>query len=192
MPFGVAKLVDFGLAAVARTSGLSTQAGTQAYSSPEKLTYSKYSSADDMWATAMLMSDMATGQLAYELRGPRGDTRAAAKPLGLDRALINHRIKEVQAVDPKVGSVVKHLLDKRPPQRPSAARVIEFCEHALRARYQHMSHDSRRQREELHQRAAAVGRAASSGKRADLEGASPAGDDAMSTSGADAASPPPL
>lgn len=168
MPFGVAKLVDFGLAAVARTSGLSTQAGTQAYSSPEMLTYSKYSSADDMWAVAMLMSDMATGQLAYDFRGSRHERRAAAKPLGLDRALINHRIKEVQAVDPKVGGIVKRLLDKAPAQRPSAAKVITFCEHALHARYRHMSDARHRHRQELHQRAAAVGRAASSEERGEL------------------------
>jgi serine/threonine protein kinase len=47
---GVAKLTDFGVARPTDTLGLTTQAGTLFYFSPEKLTGQSYSLPDDIWA----------------------------------------------------------------------------------------------------------------------------------------------
>jgi len=99
------KLIDFGLAVLARTSGsysANRKEGTTAYLAPEALEHCKFSSASDMWSTGITIFVMFRGQFP------------APDPL-----MLQHGIRKVCS-DP-ARSILEGLLHENPQRRLSAA-----------------------------------------------------------------------
>ena len=104
--FGIARLTD----AATITSGL---IGTPSYVAPEQLAGKRPTSAVDIFAWAVTMIYVATGQLAFG---------ADSVPAVMHR--IMYEEPDVSALPPSLRSVVLECLDKDPARRPGARDLL--------------------------------------------------------------------
>jgi len=123
---GELKLMDFGIAQLAGTDGL-TQAGlvmgTVNYIAPEQALGGEVSGAADVYALGVVLFQLATGSLPF-----KGGT-----PASVVAQHATAPIPEPAAVSPRplpagLSEVIKACLEKEPAARPSAAMVVGVLE----------------------------------------------------------------
>ncbi|MER7472911.1 serine/threonine-protein kinase, partial [Micromonospora sp. NPDC000018] len=131
-----AKVVDFGIAAVAGTPEIDFEGrllGTPAYLAPERLAAGEVLPASDVYALGLLVHQALAGRLPWHSETQTGMLRAHAyaEPGPLP---------EVDGVPPEVGRLYRRCLAKDPGDRPSAAEAARVLAGAL-ARMPHREAD---------------------------------------------------
>lgn len=123
---GELKLMDFGIAQLAGTDGL-TQAGlvmgTVNYIAPEQAQGGEVSGAADVYALGVVLFQLATGSLPFK----------GSNPASVVAQHVTAPIPEPAAVSPRplpagLPEVIKACLEKEPAARPSAAMVVGVLE----------------------------------------------------------------
>ncbi|MEU5949300.1 serine/threonine-protein kinase [Micromonospora sp. NPDC047465] len=122
-----AKVVDFGIAAVAGTPEIDFEGrllGTPAYLAPERLAAGEVLPASDVYALGLLVHQALAGRLPWHSETQIGMLRAHAyaEPGPLP---------EVDGVPPEVGRLYRRCLAKDPGDRPSAAEAARVLAGAL-------------------------------------------------------------
>ncbi|MCM0679118.1 serine/threonine protein kinase, partial [Micromonospora phytophila] len=122
-----AKLVDFGIAAVAGTPEIDFEGrllGTPAYLAPERLDLGEVLPASDVYALGLLLYRVLAGRLPWRTETQTGMLRAHAyaEPGPLP---------EVDGVPPSIGRLYLWCLAKDPVDRPSAAEAARILTGAL-------------------------------------------------------------
>ncbi|MEV5763199.1 serine/threonine-protein kinase [Micromonospora sp. NPDC052213] len=122
-----AKVVDFGIAAVAGTPEIDFEGrllGTPAYLAPERLAAGEVLPASDVYALGLLVHQALAGRLPWHSETQTGMLRAHAyaEPGPLP---------EVDGVPPEVGRLYRRCLAKDPGDRPSAAEAARVLAGAL-------------------------------------------------------------
>ncbi|MEU4641179.1 protein kinase [Micromonospora sp. NPDC023814] len=122
-----AKVVDFGIAAVAGTPEIDFEGrllGTPAYLAPERLAAGEVLPASDVYALGLLVHQALAGRLPWHSETPTGMLRAHAyaEPGPLP---------EVDGVPPEVGRLYRRCLAKDPGDRPSAVEAARVLAGAL-------------------------------------------------------------
>ena len=117
---GVVKILDFGIAKVATSTGTGADAilGTAAYMSPEQARGQEVDARSDLWSLGAVLYEMLTGERLF-----RGEDRDAvlagirsSEPVPLGRLQ--------GTAPPPVVSVVTRLLTRVPGERPPSADVV--------------------------------------------------------------------
>ena len=128
---GQAKVLDFGLARVSWTLGLTAQhlrIGTPQYMSPEQLSGGDVDARTDLWSFGIVLHEMLTGRLPYS-----GGTREE-----LVQAILHQPLGALnvggEPILQNVDSIVRRLLAKRREERFSSATDILSSLRALTAR----------------------------------------------------------
>jgi serine/threonine-protein kinase len=114
-----AKVVDFGLAAVAGQHDIDEDGellGTPAYLAPERLTGDEVLSASDVYALGLLTHQALTGSLPWEADTP---TQMIKAHIYIQPA----PLPSVPGVRPEVNEICGRCLAKEPADRPSAEEV---------------------------------------------------------------------
>ncbi|MFG3705743.1 serine/threonine-protein kinase [Micromonospora sp. NPDC047670] len=122
-----AKVVDFGIAAVAGTPEIDFEGrllGTPAYLAPERLAAGEVLPASDVYALGLLVHQVLAGRLPWHSETQTGMLRAHAyaEPGPLP---------EVDGVPPEIGRLYRRCLAKAPGDRPSAADAARVLAGAL-------------------------------------------------------------
>ncbi|MFI7647567.1 serine/threonine-protein kinase [Micromonospora sp. NPDC049460] len=122
-----AKVVDFGIAAVAGTPEIDFEGrllGTPAYLAPERLAAGEVLPASDVYALGLLVHQALAGRLPWhsETQTEMLRAHAYAEPGPLP---------EVDGVPPEVGRLYRRCLAKDPGDRPSAAEAARVLAGAL-------------------------------------------------------------
>ncbi|MEV1146898.1 serine/threonine-protein kinase, partial [Micromonospora sp. NPDC049799] len=125
-----AKVVDFGIAAVAGTPEIDVEGrllGTPAYFAPERLDAGEVIAASDVYGLGLLLHRMLTGRLPWRRETGTGMLRAHAydEPAPLP---------DVEGVPPEVGRLHRWCLAKDPVDRPTAAEAARVLTAALAGR----------------------------------------------------------
>ena len=127
LPDGSAKLLDFGVARhpddTAITSG-GLVVGSPAYLSPEQVRGGEGTTASDVWALGVLLSEMLAGHPPFR----------AAEVAAVMYQVIHEPPRLLPGLPPAVGKVLKRALDKVPARRfPTAQALAEAFASALPA-----------------------------------------------------------
>ncbi|TWJ25521.1 serine/threonine-protein kinase [Micromonospora endolithica] len=122
-----AKVVDFGIAAIAGTPEIDPEGrllGTPAYFAPERLGAGEVLPASDVYALGLLLHRQLTGRLPWRRETRTGMLRAHAyeEP---------GRLPDLAGVPPEVVRLHRWCLAKDPADRPSAAEVARILTGAL-------------------------------------------------------------
>ena len=128
-PDGVAKLLDFGLAAQegwAKLTRSHSTVGTAAYMAPEQATGEGADHRSDLWSLGVILYEMLTGNLPF-----RGDQEAA-----LTYAIVNEEpakiADDLPGMTPEIAHVVGRLLEKDPDDRyQNAGEVVRELERIM-------------------------------------------------------------
>ena len=110
---GVVKIVDFGLAKVARQTQLTktgTTLGTVAYMSPEQARGEPVDTRTDVWSLGVVLYEMLTGQRPF-----RGGYEAA-----LFYSLLNQEPEPVRTLRPEVSQTVERIVKKTLQKNPKS------------------------------------------------------------------------
>jgi serine/threonine-protein kinase len=135
------KILDFGVAKVADTTGAitarGTAVGTPRYMSPEQASGEKVDGRSDIYAVGLLLYESVVGE------GPFDDVRDA------NEMLLAHLTRLARRLSTRVGSVTRELdevlaqlLAKNPADRPSSAREAAARLRAVAAPYAHAPHEA--------------------------------------------------
>ncbi|MFG3699731.1 protein kinase [Micromonospora sp. NPDC047620] len=122
-----AKVVDFGIAAVAGTPEIDFEGrllGTPAYLAPERLAAGEVLPASDVYALGLLVHQALAGRLPWHSETQIGMLRAHAYA-------VPGPLPEVDGVPPEVGRLYRRCLAKDPGDRPSAAEAARVLAGAL-------------------------------------------------------------
>lgn len=123
------KIIDVGNAKLdfQKYKGLhrsSSVGGSRCYFSPERLNDGPFNEKDDIWTSACLLSELATGKLIcrFDAAGSDGCLFATPACKELRRAVTD----EVIRISPTLGSIVKYIWahDLDPHARPSARDIL--------------------------------------------------------------------
>ena len=114
---GHARIADFGLAALAGSSG-TDMSGTPQYMAPEQLAGQGASLRSDVFALGLVMHEMLTGKRVFEAKslGELRALHAESKPSSLSSSATD--------VDPGLERVVQRCLSRNPNDRPASARAV--------------------------------------------------------------------
>ena len=124
-----AKVVDFGLAAVAGDTAESEEQviwGTPAYLAPERLTTGEVVPASDVYALGLLLYRMLTG-------GPPWKADTITQMLRAHEYAEPAPLPALEGVPESVADICQRCLAKRPQDRPSAGEVATVLNDALGA-----------------------------------------------------------
>jgi eukaryotic-like serine/threonine-protein kinase len=108
---GHARIMDFGLAAVAGTIAAGEiRSGTPAYMAPEQQAGREVSERSDIYSLGLVLYEIFTGQRAFPLAGP-------AEPPPPPSSL-------VEGLDPAVDRIIQRCLEEDPSRRPASALAV--------------------------------------------------------------------
>jgi len=114
---GVARITDFGLAALADSAQANVREGTPAYMAPEQLDGAAVSTRSDIYALGLLLYEIFTGRVLFE-----------AKTLGelieLRRTTTADTLRLSNDVDPIIERVIRRCLQTDPAQRPQTVSAV--------------------------------------------------------------------
>ena len=108
---GEVRLVDFGLAKDSKHS-LKGKSGTPLYMAPEALK-GKSTHKVDIWALGCVAYEMVAGKHPF-----KSETRSE-----LDVKIVSSDYKLPSSFSPELGSLIKHMLNPDPKQRPTAREL---------------------------------------------------------------------
>ncbi|HVE76166.1 MAG TPA: protein kinase [Actinomycetota bacterium] len=118
---GTAKLGDFGLAAVAQSSKITTEGmmvGTVAYMSPEQATGKPFDVRTDLYSLGAMLYEMATGRPPFA-----GDDVVAVISQHLNTAPVSPSWHNSE-IPPALEDLILRLLAKGPDDRPASATEV--------------------------------------------------------------------
>jgi hypothetical protein len=108
---GLARIMDFGLAAVAGTIDAGEiQSGTPAYMAPEQRAGREVSERSDLYSLGLVLYELFTGRRAFPEAG-------AAEPPPPPSSL-------VEGLDPAIDRVILRCLERDPSRRPASALAV--------------------------------------------------------------------
>jgi hypothetical protein len=108
---GHARIMDFGLAAVAGTIGATEiQSGTPAYMAPEQRAGREVTERSDIYSLGLVLYEVFTGRRAFPQPGP-------AEPPPPPSSL-------VEGLDPAVDRIILRCLEEDPARRPASALAV--------------------------------------------------------------------
>ncbi len=126
LDFGIAKLLEQGVAEATELTQLSGRAFTPQYASPEQLRGEPLSTASDIFSLGIVLHELLTGQHPF---APAGATRAA-----LEHALLHHEARPpservadragVRALRGDLDTIVGKALKKEPNERYTTAAAL--------------------------------------------------------------------
>jgi dienelactone hydrolase len=115
---GLIKIVDFGLARLARGTRLTktgTTMGTVAYMSPEQAQGQPMDQRTDLWSLGVVIYEMLTGQLPFK----------GEREVSVLYSIVHEQPKRLKSLKPDVPpdleGIVQHALEKKPESRYSSA-----------------------------------------------------------------------
>lgn len=115
---GVAKIADFGLAALGLDDHGTLTAGTPGYMAPEVLKSEGVSVRSEVYALGLVLYEMFTGVAAYRGQHPAELLRLQRET---DPALPSTIL---ELINPAVERVIEQCLERDPARRPSSARIV--------------------------------------------------------------------
>ena len=130
---GLVKIVDFGLARLARATRVTrtgTTMGTAAYMSPEQAQGQEMDHRTDLWSLGVVLYEMLTGQLPF-----KGEREAS-----LLYSIVHEQPQRLKSLKPDVPSdlerIVQRALEKKPESRYSSAagmlKDLQSCQETIR------------------------------------------------------------
>ncbi len=121
---GVAKITDFGIAKASVETGVVTATnvvrGTPLYMSPEQATGRSLDFRSDIFSVGLILYEMLTGNRLFEMKDIVSTMESIA------RAQIGETPKQVDAIVPGLGAVLRRLLQLNPRARYDDADEIEL------------------------------------------------------------------
>jgi len=114
---GVARITDFGLAALADSAQANVREGTPAYMAPEQLEGAEVSTRSDIYALGLLLYEIFTGRVLF-------DAKTLSEVLELRRTTTADTLRLSNDVDPIIERVVRRCLQLDPAQRPQTAGAV--------------------------------------------------------------------
>ncbi|MBP1691792.1 MAG: hypothetical protein H6Q32_1144, partial [Bacteroidetes bacterium] len=123
---GEAKIVDFGLAKLARQTRLTREGstlGTVAYMSPEQARGEEVDHRSDIWSLGIVLHEMVTGQLPF-----KSDYEQA-----LVYSIINADVPPIPGSDPRLEEIIRKTLKKDPSARYQRMEELESELRSLKA-----------------------------------------------------------
>jgi serine/threonine-protein kinase len=116
---GVARLTDFGLAALADgVDGVDARSGTPAYMAPEQLAGLEVTARSDIYALGLILYEVFTGKRRFEARTL---TDLMAEHRDARNLSLSSTIRDV---DPAVERVIQRCLAEDPADRPSSIHAV--------------------------------------------------------------------
>ena len=116
---GVARILDFGLAALHSDIGKTNLAGTPAYMAPEQLTGKDVSVRSDIYSFGLVLYEVFTGKQAFDAKSTAEVMRqrqASSTPSAPSEV--------VDDVNPAIERVILHCLELDPNNRPPSTLVV--------------------------------------------------------------------
>ncbi len=115
---GEAKVLDFGLAKLARQTKLTREGstlGTVAYMSPEQARGDEVDSRSDIWSLGVVLYEMIAGQPPF----------TSEYEQALIYSILNDDVRPVAAMDPRLEGVIRKALHKDPSARYQSMEELE-------------------------------------------------------------------
>lgn len=120
-PEGMVRLIDFGIAAPASTEGQSGPSfGSPGHMPPEQLRPGPLTPAADVFAVAVLLIEVWTGQAPFRRESLQASARALAEP----RRALGETDPSLRPLDPLLASALRHAPSDRPQTAEELARPL--------------------------------------------------------------------
>jgi len=135
---GEAKIVDFGLAKLARQTKLTkagSTLGTVAYMSPEQARGEEVDHRSDIWALGVVLHELVTGKLPF-----KSDYEQA-----IVYSILNDEVRPIEGIDPGLDGIIRKALRKDPSLRYQHMEELESDLRSLKTEHGGDAAQARRQ-----------------------------------------------
>jgi len=114
---GVARIMDFGLAALEDSAQANVREGTPAYMSPEQLDGADVTARSDIYALGLVLYEIFTGRTLF-------DAKTLHELVELRRTTSAETLRLSNDIDPAIERVIQRCLAPHPAQRPQSATAV--------------------------------------------------------------------
>ncbi|HBE71110.1 MAG TPA: hypothetical protein DDW52_23430 [Planctomycetaceae bacterium] len=135
--YGIAKILDFGLARLQTKDAASDITGefgqipgTVPYMSPEQARGDRLTCATDVFSFGTVLYEMFVGNNPY-----RGETLLETLAMVSDASRIRECLKEAESIPPVISQLIDAMQNRSPEQRPTAAIVADTIQQYLRSEH---------------------------------------------------------
>jgi len=114
---GVARITDFGLAALADSEEANAREGTPAYMAPEQLEGDEITTRSDIYSLGLVLYEIFSGRMLF-------DGKSITELIEQRRSATTTPIRLTNDIDPLIERVIQRCLTSDPAQRPKSATAI--------------------------------------------------------------------
>ena len=115
---GVAKIADLGISKLIKTSGMSTQIGTQFYLAPEVFNEEKYSAKADVWSFGITLLELSLGKRINSLMN------GITPPALIQDFPFEGLLDKIKDLD--MQELIRHMLKRKAEERLTSQEVLDW------------------------------------------------------------------